>query len=326
VIALALSSDLFLFGRAYNPVVSAETLHRVPDAIAFVLENGPEGRVIGLGEALLPNTAMLFGLNDLRVYEPVADQRVLSFFERIDPALKTDIRSRFYLFLWHPDVDMLSLAGVKWIIVPVVDSRVASESALSDAGLLLRYRDGNAAVWENPHARPRAYVSDGWDETTDITRLADVAKRSGLHGGPSIVAQDPADKAALARSGFVGIAEAPAVASHQGNSGVVDSQFSPGRVEARVQAAGPSLVVINEAYYTGWRAWIDGQSAKIVHANHLFMGIHVPDGEHTVLLEYRPTAIPVGIGATTGALVTVGLIVLVVGLRRARPTARSLES
>jgi uncharacterized membrane protein YfhO len=63
-----------------------------------------------------------------------------------------------------------------------------------------------------------------------------------------------------------------------------------------------------------------------VHANHLFMGIHVPDGEHTVLLEYRPTAIPVGIGATTGALVTVGLIVLVVGLRRARPTARSLES
>ena len=206
LVVLVLGFDLLLFGHAYNPVVSAETLRRVPDAVAFVLDRDPEGRVIGLGEALLPNTSMLFGLNDLRVYEPVADQRVLSFFERIDPALKSDIRSRFYLFLWHPDVDMLSLAGVRWIIVPVVDARVASQPALADAGLVMRYRDGNAAVWENPRARPRAYVSEGWAEGSDTRpALGDVARQSGPRGGPSIVEAPASANAPISPAGRRGL-------------------------------------------------------------------------------------------------------------------------
>jgi hypothetical protein len=320
VVIAVLGFDLLLFGRGYNPVVSAETLRRVPDAVAFVLERDPEGRVIGLGEALLPNTAMLFGLNDLRVYEPVADQRVLSFFERIDPALKSDIRSRFYLFLWHPDVDMLSLAGVRWVIVPVVDARVASETALAERGLVMRYRDGNAAVWENPRARPRVYLSEGWDEQLDTEPgLSDVARRSGPRGGPSIVASPASSTAPIARGG--GGATGASVGGLREDPGVVDARFSPGRFEIRVDAAGPSLLVVNDAYYAGWQAWVDGHGVEILHANHLFMGIPVPDGEHSVTLEYRPIAIPIGIGVTTGGLLAIGVVILIARRPRRTPAA-----
>ena len=34
----------------------------------------------------------------------VAERRVLSFFEQVDPFLRTDIRSRFYLFVWNPNI------------------------------------------------------------------------------------------------------------------------------------------------------------------------------------------------------------------------------
>src|SRR5205823_9795772 len=128
-----------------------------PGAIAFLQQEDPNGRVIGLGEALLPNTSILVGLNDLRVYEPVAERRLFGFFELVDGLLRTDIRSRFYLFVWDPNVELLRIAGVRWVLVPLADHRVVPESALANAGLVRRYADAVTAVWEIPEARPRAY-------------------------------------------------------------------------------------------------------------------------------------------------------------------------
>ena len=67
----------------------------------------------------------------------------------------------------------------------------------------------------------------------------------------------------------------------------------------------------------GRRGWI-GQSVEILHANHLFMGIPVPDGEHSVTLEYRPIAIPIGICVTTGGLLAIAAVILLA--RRPRRT------
>ena len=244
LVVAVLALDLLLFGGRYNPIVPPETLRRVPDAVAFVRDRDPGGRVIGLGEALLPNTAMLFGLNDLRVYEPVADRRVLSYFERIDPTLGSDIRSRFYLFVWHPDVPMLSLAGVRWVLSPVVDARVAPEHTLADAGLVMRYRDGIAAVWENPFARPRAYLSDSWEEVVDARpALAAVARSSGPQGGSSVVEQLMGGSGAPRPGDEQGRGESTALGELKPGSGDMEASFSPGRVEIRFRAARPSLLV-----------------------------------------------------------------------------------
>ncbi len=324
LVVAVLALDLLLFGSRYNPIVPPETLRRVPDAVAFVRERDPGGRVIGLGEALLPNTAMLFGLNDLRVYEPVADRRVLSYFERIDPTLESDIRSRFYLFVWHPDVPMLSLAGVRWVLSPAVDARVAPEHTLANAGLVMRYRDRVAAVWENPFARPRAYLSDSWEEVVDARpALAAVARSSGPQGGSSVVEQRlVASSGAQRPRDNQGTGESTALGELKPGPGDVEASFSPGRVEIHFRAARPSLLVVNDAYYAGWQAWVDGHGTDVVHANYLFMGVAVPAGEHSVTLEYRPAAVPLGVGVTAGALLALGSLAVVARRRAVRAAAR----
>jgi hypothetical protein len=111
-----LAADLMLFGARYNPVLPPDVLRKVPPALGFIQGQSADDRVIGLGEALLPNAATLFGIADFRVYEPIAHRRFLPFFERLDPFLEHDIRSRFYLFVWNPNLDLLRVAGVRWIL------------------------------------------------------------------------------------------------------------------------------------------------------------------------------------------------------------------
>jgi hypothetical protein len=56
------------------------------------------------------------------------------------------------------------------------------------------------------------------------------------------------------------------------------------------------LLVIANADYPGWRAWLDGQPAPILKTNVALQGVLVPPGQHTLRLEFLPTTFVVGLG------------------------------
>ena len=98
-----------------------------------------------------------------------------------------------------------------------------------------------------------------------------------------------------------------------------------GRNAVRLQAEAPAagILVVNEAYFPGWEARVDGQPARVVRANHLFRGVLVGPGAHAVELRYRPARTLAGLwvyGATALGLVAVGIGSWV---RRRRRAARS---
>jgi Bacterial membrane protein YfhO len=300
-IVLAVGVDLFLFGRSYNPTTPADLLRQTPEAVAFIQREDPSGRVIGLGEALLPNTSILVGLNDLRVYEPVADHRLMAFFERIDPFLQTDIRSRFYLFVWNPNVELLRLASVRWVLVPLADRRVVPESQLANAGLVRRYADAVTAVWEVPQPAPRAYFEDLWQEVNGEQTLFNAL---GVAPGQRTVIEGAAPPQARGSR-----------ANSSTDVSTVSPRFSPGRIVLDVMAARPGLTVVNEALYSGWDAWVDGVKTPIFRANGIFMAVPVVGGHHTVVLEYRPPAFFLGLGISVASALLI-VFAAVLGQRR----------
>lgn len=305
-VVLVAAVDLVLFGHSYNPTPPADLLRQVPDAVAFVQREDPSGRVIGLGEALLPNTSILVGLNDLRVYEPVAERRLMGFFERLDPLLRDDIRSRFYLFVWNPNIELLRLAGVRWVLVPLADRRVVAESALANAGLIRRWADTTTAVWENPGARPRAYFAESWTEAQDEAASLAALESPGLDQRTIIEGRAP-----VRRDG-----------SRAADPSQVSATFAPGQIVAAVGAAQDGLLVVNEALYAGWGAWVDGVQTPIARANGIFMAVPVTAGQHNVVLEYRPPLLLLGLGISAGTTV---LLVLAVALQQIRQRARAVR-
>ncbi len=107
-------------------------------------------------------------------------------------------------------------------------------------------------------------------------------------------------------------------AANAAEAKIVRFAFAAEHLEADVQAAAPAWVVVAQADYHPWRAYVDGQPVKLWRANYAFQALEVPEGQHTIRLVYQDRAFAAG-GAIS--LATLGLC----GIAgwRARRRARS---
>ena len=76
-------------------------------------------------------------------------------------------------------------------------------------------------------------------------------------------------------------------ASDQAKARIVSSQFSPHRLEFEVEADAPAMVVVAQAFYHPWQAYVDGQPARLWRANYACQALEVPPGKHQVRLAYE---------------------------------------
>jgi hypothetical protein len=80
--------------------------------------------------------------------------------------------------------------------------------------------------------------------------------------------------------------------------------WSPNRIVAH--ATGPGLLVISEVAYPGWMATVDGEKAEIQTVHQILRGIELGEGEHEVILAFRPRTVMIGFACT--AIILAALI------------------
>ncbi len=84
----------------------------------------------------------------------------------------------------------------------------------------------------------------------------------------------------------------------------------PQQVDLRVTLNQAGYLVLQDSYYPGWRATVNGQPTRIYPANVIGRAIYLPAGEQTVRFSYRPYPFWGGVGLAAGL---VGVIVIVWG-------------
>jgi len=52
--------------------------------------------------------------------------------------------------------------------------------------------------------------------------------------------------------------------------------------------------LLNDAFYPGWKSFIDNKQVKIYRANYLFRAINLPAGRHLVTFRYEPFSYKLG--------------------------------
>ncbi len=87
---------------------------------------------------------------------------------------------------------------------------------------------------------------------------------------------------------------------------VVVVSRSPLETRYRVVAPAAGWLFLAEAWYPGWRAWVDGAPVPLQRAEYLFRAVAVPAGTHEVRVAYRPWWWP-GV-AVVSALAALGLL------------------
>ncbi len=82
------------------------------------------------------------------------------------------------------------------------------------------------------------------------------------------------------------------------NTNAAESQeitrYKADLVEISVRSLKPGLLVLNDNFYPGWRAYLDGKEVPILHANYLFRGVIVSAGAHRLLFKYQPLSMLIG--------------------------------
>lgn len=67
-------------------------------------------------------------------------------------------------------------------------------------------------------------------------------------------------------------------------------------------------LVIQQSYYPGWKAYVDGKKTDIEKINGAFIGVHLEAGEHMVQLVFRPLDFYVGAAITLGYFILFGIL------------------
>ncbi|MFQ5885757.1 MAG: YfhO family protein, partial [Anaerolineae bacterium] len=85
--------------------------------------------------------------------------------------------------------------------------------------------------------------------------------------------------------------------------------YQPERVEVQAHLGAPGYLVLTDAYYPGWKALVDGRTAKIERADYYFRAVYLEEGEHTIEFVYAPLSFKVGVAISLAslALVIIGL-------------------
>ena len=297
LLPLAIAVPAVIFGRR-EIVIGALLLQRVmadgsviptrPESIAFPplalfapLEKIEEPfRIVGRGAKLLPNTATMWGLEDARGSTPIRLARLSETYPlwlKQAPAAFDSVEE-----LNRP---FLAMMNVRFALLDVSDPIPAG------------WRDHNYDIWtrviENPAALPRAFVPRHLRigvprdrEVGEMSRETDFANRAWLDLREPLHERDNGPGEVHAR--------------WRGSELLLD---------ATMQSDG--TVVVTEAAWPGWRAYVDGRRVRISIANHAFLGVPVTAGRHAIRLRYLPRSFVLGRAISLATLLLIAAYSLV---------------
>ena len=304
VIVTLTVGELWLFGLDYNPTIAPENVYPTPALVDYLLREHPPAtsapyRVMGLDLALVPNTSMVFGLEDIRGYDPIALRRYMEVMNALPGAMRVG----HHLLFTQADAPLLDFLNVRYAFVPG-----RAQDALGARWQPVQMGDG-VTLYANTDALPRTFmvyqsqVASTPDASLAMTLAPDFDFRHTvvLEGTDAPLAQGQADPAPLVE--------------------VLDD--APGEMRVVVTTAQPGLLVVSDPYATGWRASVDGEAAEILIANHAFRAVGVSQGTHTVTFAYRPMSVV--IGAWSSGVCLIGLLLLLGSKRRQVNTEPSSE-
>ncbi|MGQ9604587.1 MAG: YfhO family protein [Thermogutta sp.] len=121
------------------------------------------------------------------------------------------------------------------------------------------------------------------------------------------------------------VVEKPVDVSPEANARLRVLEDRPGRMAIAVRTSGPVLLVVSEAYHSGWQAAVDGRATEVLRVNGDFMGCLLPAGGHRVVWTFRPRSLIWGRRVSLCAL-TLLAAALLAAARRAGCDASTLTT
>jgi hypothetical protein len=176
-------------------------------------------------------------------------------------------------------------------------------SGTGEAGPAEQHAGGELLAWALPH-RPWAAFARGAESVPDAG-AALVELRHALRGAAPVVVVETTRRFGPLAAGKV-----------------LSVDRRADEVTVVAESAGDSLLVLNDAWAAGWRAWIDGREVEVLPADVLVRAVPWPAGRHELRMAYEPPGLRPGAAVTLAALLLLAGGALLGRRRSARPQGR----
>ena len=277
-LAVAVVADLWLPGRAFNPPTPDSLLYARTPVIAKLQEltraNGAPSRIAGQGAMLFQNAASIFGLEDIRVHDPMANNRYIHFLG----AVSSKYDPMAYFQFWDDlDNHVLDYLNVRYL---VTDPGLT----IGDPGRWRSVYEGpDGKIFENRDVLPRFYaprnvvidfseqgfakklseMNEKWSHTVLLDRLK--LENQQMH-------DDFFNTRPL---------NAPAATVTIAESGATSYRI-------KTNAPRYTLVASSIPWWPGWKVERNGKRIDPIRVNSAFLGFAVTPGRNDVRVWYAP--------------------------------------
>ncbi|HJQ40243.1 MAG TPA: YfhO family protein [Thermoanaerobaculia bacterium] len=277
---VAIVAQRVIEAGSFYPTLPAKMFYPPIPVFEKLPKTGEPYRIAGQMFELIPNSATLYGLEDVRGYQALRLKR------------------------WKETLELYSIEqGVWW-------SRVEDLNAPFLSLLNVRYALQPWTVKTIPPGWRKVAEQPGTNllENTRVLGRAFVPRTVRLGDQNALLqmrlARDFSERAWIDAQTTVPRDEV----NGPGRARVERS--ARGKMRIRASMAGGGWVVISETAWKGWRAYVDGKRAPLRYANHTLLAVYVPQGEHTITMQYLPQSFVIGAwisGITVLLLLGIGI-------------------
>ncbi len=250
-----------------------------------------------------PNITALAGLHNLAGYEPLISRRYSRalgdvWLDGVTPLSGSSPDDS----LLEPQSHVLDLLNARFVVA-FSNLAVDRDGAIEKPGISfdqqqtdrwkLAYQENGAIVIENRRAAPRAWLvaeAESVDEEEALRRIRGESPRSFDPRQTALLEIEPGAMPQLP-GGAISASASAEVVSYEAN-----------RLEIETRADHPTVLVVSEINYPGWKARVDGAEAPIYQTDYLLRGVPLPAGSHRVEMSYAPLTARVGAGISVAAL------------------------
>lgn len=252
--------------------------------LKFLKNQGPLWRTMVTDPNIFPvNTNLSYSIPMVNGYSSLypfrSGQLVSLNYQDSSPSFSGFKRTVYQADIGNPMRDLL---GVKYIL---------SLKKLDEKYFSLVMEEGKTKLYLNNNALPKVWFAKRWDigsSDTDVARKLLAVKKN-----EEVILERP-----IGLSRDLQTTESSAEVK----------EYLPEKIEIKTINANSGLLLINDAYYPGWVAEIDGRKTTIYRADYNLRAVIVPAGEHRLEVFYRPKSFRLGMVGSLAGLVGILLV------------------
>jgi hypothetical protein len=286
VLATVIVAELWSADAGWNPVLPAEAMYPRTPLIVRLEQLRGTYRIAGIGPALFPNTNAIFGFEDIRAHDPMANGRYLGTL-RLLGGVNTDD----YFARWNNvDSRLLDYLNVKY----VVGARNLEMHDTQRYRLVYDGRDGR--IFENADVLPRFYPARNivleFKGDYFLHRL--MAQKD--FSQTAVVKVLPVDSDQMR----LDLLQPRPRTAPEPSVQIIES--NPTNFRLRIRAPRYALIVSSQPWWPGWRVTLNGRRREPQQVNGPFLGFTVPPGDWDVRVDYFPLSFYLGLTASLAAI------------------------